>query len=120
MHELLMIALVMAVMAVPVLLAAELRHVLVSYFLNRSIQKALETAPEHVESLIARLASPPPSAVSPTGLGASIMGGAFLISLLFADAGIDSTDLAIGIGVTLFGSALLVTRWIAARNAARP
>ncbi len=90
---------------------------LVSFFLNRSIQKALDTAPEHVESLIARLEQPAPSAVSPVGLGAAIFGAAFLASLPFAGSDIDPTAMAIGAGLMLFGIATLVSRWVAVRRA---
>ena len=114
MDDLLIVA---VVMAVPVLLVAELRRVLVSYFLNRSIQKALDTAPEHVESLAARLERPAPPAVSPVGLGAAIFGAAFLASLLFAESDIDPTEIAIGGGMTLFGIATLASRWAATRRA---
>ncbi|QNE05867.1 hypothetical protein [Croceicoccus marinus] len=114
MDDLLIVA---AVMAVPVLLVAELRRLLVSYFLNRSIQKALDTAPKHVESLAARLERPAPSAVSPVGLGAAIFGAGFLASLLFSESDIDPTEMAIGAGLVLFGIATLVSRWAATRRA---
>ena len=116
MDDLLIVA---VVMAVPVLLVAEIRRVLVSFFLNRSIQKALDTAPEHVESLAARLEQPAPSAVSPVGLGATIFGAAFLASLPFAGSDIDPAELAIGAGLALFGIATLVSRWVSKRRAER-
>lgn len=110
------LALVAVVMAAPVFLLAELRRMLSSYFLNRSIQKALEFAPEQLALLTDRIDQQKPPAVSAVGLGATVIGGAYSASLPFADAAFDPTNLGLGLGVTLFGIALSAARWIGARK----
>lgn len=110
------LALVAVVMATPVFLLAELRRMLSSYLLNRSIQRAIENAPEQLPLLTARLDQRRPPAVSAVGLGAAVIGGAYLASLPFSDVAMDPTNLGLGIGVTLFGVALSVARWIGARK----
>lgn len=113
MEELLLVA---VVMATPVFLLAELRRMLSGFLLNRTIQKALETAPEQIPLLTERLEQKKPRAVSATGLAAAVIGGAYSASLPFAETAVEPTTLGVGIGVTLFGIVLSVTRWVEARR----
>ena len=68
------LVLVAVVMATPVFLLAELRRMLSSFLINRSIQKALETAPDQIPLLTERLDRNRPPAISVTGLGAAVIG----------------------------------------------
>ena len=110
------LVLVAVVMATPVFLLTELRRMLSSFLINRSIQKALETAPDQIPLLTERLDRNRPPAISVTGLGAAVIGGAYSASLPFVEGGVEPTTLGVGIGVTLFGIVLSATRWIEARR----
>ena len=87
-----------------------------NFLLNRSIQKALENAPDQIPLLTDRLERNRPQSISATGLGAAVIGGAYSASLPFAEAGVEPTTLGVGIGVTLFAIVLTATRWIEARR----
>ncbi|WP_230291988.1 hypothetical protein [Croceicoccus sp. Ery5] len=109
------LATVAIVMAVPVLLLLELRRILSNLFVNRSIRKALEVAPDQVPSLLAKLEEPVKSRVSGPGLATLLLGGSYLVGLLFSGGG-SPTEIAVSSGVTLLGGGLLASRWAERRE----